>query len=95
MCQSFTNVRSEFWSSSDTAQTECFEILERQFHAFVVGAVAVSALAVAIQTVYLSVNRYFLLRPLNEVNRNLEKVIRHLQCRSPNQSQIPTQNKAD
>ena len=80
MCQSFTNVRSEFWSSSDTTQTECFEILERRFHAFVVGAVALSALAVAIQTVYLSVNRYFLLKPLNEVNRNLEKVIRHLQC---------------
>ena len=75
MCQSFTDVRSEFWSSSDTTQTECFEILERRFHAFVVGLVALSAVAVCIQTVYLSVSRYFILKPLNEVNRNLERVI--------------------
>ena len=79
MCQSLTNVRSEFWGSSETTQAECLEILERRFHAFVVGAVALSAFAVAIQAVYLSVNRYFLLKPLNEVNRNLEKVIRVLQ----------------
>ena len=75
MCQSFTDVRSEFWSSSDTTQTECFEILERRFHAFVVGLVALSAFAVCIQTVYLSVSRYYIFKPLNEVNRNLERVI--------------------
>lgn len=75
MCQSFTDVRSEFWGSSDATQAECFEILERRFDAFVVGAVALSALAVCIQTVYLSANRYFLLRPLNEANRNLERIV--------------------
>lgn len=78
MCQSFTNVRSEFWSSSDTTQTECFEILERRFHAFVVGAVALSTFALYIQAVYLTVNRYFFLKPLNEVNENLENVIQVL-----------------
>lgn len=75
MCQSFTDVRSEFWGSSEATQTECFEILERRFDAFVVGAVALSAFAVCIQTVYLSVHRYFLLKPLNEVNRNLERIV--------------------
>ena len=75
MCQSLTDVRSEFWSSSDTTQTECFEILERKFDAFVVGAVALSAFAVCAQTVYLSVSRHFLLKPVNEVNRNLERVL--------------------
>ena len=82
MCQSFTNVRSEFWSSSDTAQTECFEILESRFHAFVVGAVAFTTSALLIQTMYLTVNRYFLLKPLNEVNRNLEKIIDFIKCNS-------------
>lgn len=75
MCQSFTDVRSEFWGSSEATQMECFEILERRFDAFVVGAVALSAFAVCIQTVYLSVHRYFLLKPLNEVNRNLERIV--------------------
>lgn len=79
MCQSFTDVRSEFWRSSDTTQNECFEILERRFDAFVVGALALSTFAVCIQTMYLSVSRYFILRPLNEVNRNLEEVIRVIQ----------------
>lgn len=81
MCQSFTDVRSEFWRASDTTQKECFEILERKFDAFVVGAVALSAVAVCIQTVYLFVSRYFILRPLNEVNRNLEEVIRVLRTK--------------
>ena len=75
MCQSFTNVRSEFWSSSDTTQTECFEILEKRFDAFVVGAVALTTAALTIQFLYLVVNRYFFLKPLNEVNRNLERVV--------------------
>ena len=75
MCQSFTNVRSEFWSSSDTTQTECFEILEKRFDAFVVGAVALTTAALTIQFLYLVVNRYFFLKPLNEVNRNLEKIL--------------------
>lgn len=75
MCQSYTNVRSDFWSSSTTTQTECREILERKFNGFVVGAVALSTVAVCIQTVYLTINKYFLLKPLNEVNQNLEKLI--------------------
>ena len=75
MCQSFTNVRSEFWSSSDTTQTECFEILEKRFDAFVVGAVALTTAALTIQFLYLVVNRYFFLKPLNEVNRNLERIV--------------------
>ncbi len=79
MCQSFTDVRSEFWRSSDTTQKECFEILERRFDAFVVGAFALTTIAVCIQTMYLSVSRYFILRPLNEVNRNLQEILRVIQ----------------
>ena len=78
MCQSVTNVRSEFWSSSDTTQTECFEILEKKFDAFVVGAVALSTAALTIQFLYLIVNRHFFLEPLNEVNRNLEKILKQI-----------------
>ena len=75
MCQSFTDVRSEFWSVSEEARRECFEILEKKFRGFVVGTVALLTIVFFFQCMYLSVNRYFLLRPLNEVNRNLEKVI--------------------
>lgn len=75
MCQAYTNVRSEFWTSSFATQTECFEILEKKFNGFVVGTVALTAFAVCFQTVYLTINKYFLLRPLNEVNRNLEILV--------------------
>ena len=75
MCQSFTGVRSEFWAVSAEARSECFEILENKFSGFVIGAVAVFTIALSFQISYLSINRYFLLKPLNEINRNLEKVI--------------------
>lgn len=78
MCQSFTDVRSEFWSINDETQRECFEILENKFREFVIGTVAVFTIVIFFQASYLSFNRYFLLRPLNEVNKNLEKVIRAL-----------------
>ena len=88
MCQSFTNVRSEFWSSSDTTQTECFEILEKRFDAFVVGAVALSTAALTIQFLYLIVNRHFFLKPLNEVNRNLEKILIQLRVCSEKENKL-------
>ena len=75
MCQSFTDVRSEFWSMNDDTRLECNEILENKFRGFVVGIVALLTIALLFQVMYLSINRYFLLKPLNEVNRNLEKVI--------------------
>jgi len=75
MCQSFTDVRSEFWSVSEETRRECFEILEKKFRGFVIGTVAVFTIAFCFQFMYLSINRYFLLKPLNEVNKNLERVI--------------------
>lgn len=79
MCHSFTGVGSEFWGSTDTTRAECFEILQTRFGAFVVGAVALSFVVVSIQTTYLSVSKYFLLKPVNEVNRNLEKIVTLIQ----------------
>ena len=75
MCQSLTDVRSEFWSMNDDTRLECFEILENKFCSFVIGVISFFTIAILFQFSYLYINRYFLLKPLNEVNRNIERMI--------------------
>lgn len=74
-CEKVTSVRSDFWGGSEGAFSECADILERKFNAFVVGSCALAIGCAIIQCFYVLTTRH----AISPTAKKVDEILRHLQ----------------
>lgn len=73
-CEKVTSVRSDFWVGSEGAFSECTDILERKFNAFVIGSFALATGAAIIHCIYV----FSTIHAISPTAKKVDDILRHL-----------------